>query len=76
MSETPVVDCLREQNWSRVDLAREVVRLRAERDAYMAALLDIEAMSWDSGSIPAPEVVSRIYSIARAALPAPAKEGA
>jgi hypothetical protein len=42
MSETPqdaaVVDCLREQNWSRVDLAREVVRLRAERDALREAV--------------------------------------
>jgi len=30
--DAAVVAVLREQNWSRVGLAREVVRLRAERD--------------------------------------------
>jgi len=46
---------------------------RAERAE--AALKQIAAWSWDSGSTPAPEVVSRIYCEARAALrdPAPAE---
>jgi len=43
MRETPkdaaVVDCLREQQWSRVGLAREVVSLRDERDALRGALM-------------------------------------
>ena len=50
-------------------------KARAERAE--AALTQIAAWSWDSGSTPAPEVVSRIYCEARAALrdTAPAKEG-
>jgi len=41
-------------------------KARAERAE--AALTQIAAWSWDSGSTPAPEVVSRIYCEARAAL--------
>ena len=50
-------------------------KARAERAE--AALTQIAAWSWDSGSTPAPEVVSRIYCEARAALrdTAPAEEG-
>ena len=40
--------------------------LRAEK--AVAALRQIAAWSWDSGSTPAPEVVSRIYCEARAVL--------
>lgn len=36
--DAAVVAVLREQNWSRVGLAREVVRLRAERDRLRVAL--------------------------------------
>ena len=52
-------------------LAAEEKSLKAE-----AALTQIAAWSWDSGSTPAPEVVSRIYCEARAALrdTAPAEE--
>ena len=39
--------------------------------ALREALEQIAAWSWDSGSIPAPEVVSRIYCEARAALAQP-----
>jgi hypothetical protein len=51
--------------------------LEARAERAEAALTQIAAWSWDSGSTPAPEVVSRIYCEARAALrdTAPAKEG-
>ena len=59
----------------RVVYAELQARNRAEKAE--AALTQIAAWSWDSGSTPAPEVVSRIYCEARAALrdTAPAKEG-
>jgi hypothetical protein len=45
-------------------------RLQRERDSAWKALNEIEKLSWDSGSNPAPEVVSRIYCIAARALAA------
>jgi len=58
-----------------VALAQDLLRLaqmwreeKAEVERLRAALEQIAAWSWDSGSTPAPEVVSRIYCEARAAL--------
>jgi len=42
--------------------------LKARAEKAEAALRQIAAWSWDSGSTPAPEVVSRIYCEARAVL--------
>lgn len=69
--------------WDDARVTTILRRLQAERDSDWTrstmglvigqkvladAMRQIERMSWDSGSIPAPEVVSRIYCIARNAL--------
>ncbi len=53
----------------RADKAESELPARDEQIRRLReALRKIEEASWDSGSIPAPEVVSRIYCMARAAL--------
>lgn len=52
----------------RCEWPRQIREAQALAQRLAKALRTIEAMSFDSGSIPAPEVVSRIYCVAAAAL--------
>ena len=64
------------ENAALLDAEERVLAAEQRAAEAEAALTQIAAWSWDSGSTPAPEVVSRIYCEARAALrdTAPAKE--
>ena len=56
------------ENAALLDAEERVLAAEQRAAEAEAALTQIAAWSWDSGSTPAPEVVSRIYCEARAAL--------